>query len=85
MTGGEAVPWTGERVDRDGTVDDRCEGLLRQPPPPQAPARPESHMSRGLVGPSRQAPSDELGCLAPSRPVEQAAHRGYERQIIFHS
>jgi hypothetical protein len=41
----------GERADQDGTVDDLCDAIFRMPFPP-APARPESHMSRGEVGQS---------------------------------
>jgi hypothetical protein len=54
-----------ERVDWDGTVDDVCEGVFRMPPPPPTPARPESHMSKGQVGPSRRARGDQLGCSSP--------------------
>jgi hypothetical protein len=68
---------TGERVDRDGAVDDLCKGFFPCPfPPPLAPARPESHMSIGQVGPSRRARADKLGWSAPSQQVEQVAHRG---------
>jgi hypothetical protein len=51
---------TGERVDRDGTVDGMCEGVFACLSP-LAPARPESHNSKGQVGPSRRAPTDQLG------------------------
>jgi hypothetical protein len=39
-------------LDRVETVDDLCEGVFRLPPPP-APARPESHRSRGQASPNR--------------------------------
>jgi hypothetical protein len=66
---------TGESVDRDETVDDLCDGFFCPPFPP-APARPESHMSRGLVGPSRRAHDEQLRCSAPSQQLEHATYRG---------
>jgi hypothetical protein len=52
--------------------------------PPLAPARPESHMSRGQVDPSRRAPADQLGCVAPSHQLEHVAHRGeYGDKLFF--
>jgi hypothetical protein len=42
---------TGMCMDRVGTVDDLSEGVYRLPP--LALARPESHMSKGEVGPTR--------------------------------
>jgi hypothetical protein len=56
----QRLSWTGERVDRDGTVDDLCEGFLAYLSLP-TPARLGSHMIRGQVGPSRRGPDDELG------------------------
>jgi hypothetical protein len=47
-------------VDRVGAVDHLSEGVVRLPFP-RAPARPESHMSRGQVGPTRTAHIDEFG------------------------
>jgi hypothetical protein len=75
VTGGVAKSRTGERADRDGAVDDLCEGGFRLPFP-LAPARPESHKSKGLVGPSRRLPADHLGYSTPTQRLEQAVQRG---------
>jgi hypothetical protein len=72
------ISQTGERADRDGAVDDLCEGVFACPFPP-APARPLLHMSRGHVGLSRRAPIDQLGWSAPSLHVEHVAHPGEHR------
>jgi hypothetical protein len=72
VKGGAAISQTGERVDRDGTVDGMREGFIACLSPP-APLRPKSHRGLGHVGPSRRAPTDHLGCLALSWRLAAAA------------
>jgi hypothetical protein len=75
---GASISRTGERADRDGTVDDLCEGVFRLLFHP-APARPESYMSGGHVDSSRRARADQFGLSAHSQLLERAAHRGEYR------
>jgi hypothetical protein len=55
----QLISRTGRCKDRVGTFDDLSEGVFRMSSPPPAPARPESHMSRGHAGPTRPAPIDQ--------------------------
>jgi hypothetical protein len=48
----QLLPRAGVSTDRDGTVDDLSEGGFSVPFS-LAPARPESHISRGQAGPPR--------------------------------
>jgi hypothetical protein len=51
----QLIPRAGLSTDRDGTDDDLSEGVFSPAFPPLAPARPESHKSRGQAGSTRPA------------------------------
>jgi hypothetical protein len=53
----QLLPRTGKRTDRDGTDEDMNEGVFHMPFP-LAPARPESHISRGQACSPRPAHAD---------------------------
>jgi hypothetical protein len=65
----------GMTTDRGGTDEDLSEGVFHMPFP-LAPARPESHGTRGQASSSRLAQADLPRSSASPHRLEQAAYRG---------
>jgi hypothetical protein len=71
----QLLPRTGMSTDRDGTDEDLSEGAFHMPLP-LAPARPESHGTRGHARSPRLAQADQPRRSASPQRLEQAAYRG---------
>jgi hypothetical protein len=69
------LPRAGMSTDRDGTDDDLSEGDFTCLSP-IAPARPESHGTRGQASSPRPAQANQPRLSAPPQRLEQAAYRG---------
>jgi hypothetical protein len=54
----QLLPRAGMSTDRDGTDEDMSEGVFHMPSP-LAPARPESHGTRGQAGSPRPAQANQ--------------------------
>jgi hypothetical protein len=71
----QLLPRAGMCMDRVGTDDDQSEGGFFACLSPLAPARPESHMSRGRASSPRHAQADKPSWSASPPRLEQAAYR----------
>jgi hypothetical protein len=71
----QLLPRAGKSTDRDRTDEDVSDGVFHMPFP-LAPARPESHGTRGHARSPRPAQVDQpRGSASPQR-LEEAAYRG---------
>jgi hypothetical protein len=82
----QLLPQAGMSTDRDGTIDGLSEGVFTCLSP-LAPARPESHRSRGQAGPPRPAQADRPRSSASPQRLEQAAYRETKTSdtFLFHN
>jgi hypothetical protein len=70
----QLLPRAGKSTDRDGTDEDLSERVFHMPFP-LAPARPESHVTRGQARSPRPAHANHLRCIPAAAGVGRVSWR----------